>query len=370
MSVIWCRRCRIPYTQAEAQKGPCAACGEALPIVPSEAPPAEKKAPSAAVQERDEGGSEVVWCRACRTPHTPEEAKAARCVSCGTPFIDPATVPALPPPRRPHRVLMVSLSLTVLAAIVATVLVWRAFYPADHSPADSVGQPIVQAPPQDQHPQRTEQPQPADTTQESWLDGVAKLAKESRKEPGTAGRPKPPPGAGETVTEATVPLVAPVEGTLRVQYKCGAMQRDANQLMPRLRIVNGGDAPVPLNELTLRYWYTADGATAMKCYCDWAALNGANLTMTIHPLQRPVASADHYLEIGFKPTAGVLKAGGDSGEMQFRLHKTDWKRFDQSDDYSFDPAMKDYADCSHVTLYRKGVLVWGQEPGTPTRRGR
>jgi hypothetical protein len=132
--------------------------------------------------------------------------------------------------------------------------------------------------------------------------------------------------------------------------------------MPYLRIVNTGADAVPLSELTLRYWYTADGAKKQNWWCDWAAVGNGNIKAGIHPLPRPVPLADHYLEINFTPAAGSIKPAGDSGEIQFRLAKDDWSRFDQANDYSFDPSKTAYADWSRITLYRNGVLVWGQEP--------
>jgi len=56
--------------------------------------------------------------------------------------------------------------------------------------------------------------------------------------------------------------------------------------------------------------------------------------------------------------------GESSGEIQNRAAKDDWSVCNQANDYSFDAAKTSYADWPRVTLYRRGALVWGIEPGT------
>jgi hypothetical protein len=43
------------------------------------------------------------------------------------------------------------------------------------------------------------------------------------------------------------------------------------------------------------------------------------------------------------------------------FYKNDWGKFDQSDDYSYNP-VDSYVDWENMTAYIKDVLVWGQEP--------
>jgi hypothetical protein len=68
------------------------------------------------------------------------------------------------------------------------------------------------------------------------------------------------------------------------------------------------------------------------------------------------------LEVQFNAGAGMLAAGGASGDIQTRIHKTDWSNFNEANDYSFNSLQTAYADWNKVTLYRNGVLVWGTEP--------
>jgi cellulose 1,4-beta-cellobiosidase len=57
-----------------------------------------------------------------------------------------------------------------------------------------------------------------------------------------------------------------------------------------------------------------------------------------------------------------LAPGASTGEIQTRIHKSDWSNYDESDDYSYDPLKTAYTEWSKVTLYQDGGLIWGIEP--------
>lgn len=42
-----------------------------------------------------------------------------------------------------------------------------------------------------------------------------------------------------------------------------------------------------------------------------------------------VDTADYYVEIGFAPGAGLLLAGGDSGEFYLRWNRADWSAYNE-----------------------------------------
>ena len=71
---------------------------------------------------------------------------------------------------------------------------------------------------------------------------------------------------------------------------------------------------------------------------------------------------DYALDITFSLAAGNLAPFDDSGEIQNRFNKNDWSDYDQSDDYSFNPAMTSYTEWDQITIYWNGELVWGLEP--------
>ncbi|NJN55251.1 MAG: hypothetical protein HC804_11105, partial [Anaerolineae bacterium] len=74
------------------------------------------------------------------------------------------------------------------------------------------------------------------------------------------------------------------------------------------------------------------------------------------------ANGRKYLEVRFNSGAPTLAVGGQTGEMQIRLHHTNWSAHNEADDYSFAPLLTTFTDAPKVTLYRNGQLVWGVEP--------
>jgi endoglucanase len=151
---------------------------------------------------------------------------------------------------------------------------------------------------------------------------------------------------------------------LRVQYRFGQPLAPAdNHVRPILNVVNGGTSAVPLSELTVRYWYTVDGARPQVYTCDWAQIGGGNVRSRFQTSSSPVAGADGYLELSFLAAAGTLAAGGQTGEIQGRFNKDNWSNYNEADDYSYDPTKASFADWNRITLYRNGTLVWGAEPG-------
>jgi chitodextrinase len=150
---------------------------------------------------------------------------------------------------------------------------------------------------------------------------------------------------------------------LSVRCHVGVVAPADNQLGPWIDVVNGGTTAVALSALTVRYWYTADGTQAQSYTCDWTPRGCANVTAKIAALSPTVTTADTYLELGFTAGAGTLAAGQDTGDVQGRVHKSDWSNYNEANDYSYTGATA-AADCAKIGLYQNGVLVWGTPPVT------
>jgi hypothetical protein len=118
---------------------------------------------------------------------------------------------------------------------------------------------------------------------------------------------------------------------------------------------------VKYSDLTLRYWYTKEGDAMEVFWCDYAALGTSKVKGHFVAMDSAAFEADTYLEVSFTSTAS-LAAGQNSGEIQTRFNKVNWSNYNENNDYSFDPSKSNYADWNNVTLYYKGVLVWGTEP--------
>jgi len=167
-------------------------------------------------------------------------------------------------------------------------------------------------------------------------------------------------GNAPASASVTATPTAPV-ASVKVQYFAASTASSTNTLAPRFRLVNTGAASVNLSEITVRYWYTNEGAKPQSYTCDWAQIGSSNLVSTFRTVSGKV-NADTYLELGFKTTAGSLAAGATTGEIQNRIYKSDWSNYTQTNDASFDATKTAYTDWNRVTVYRNGVLIWGVEP--------
>jgi len=147
-------------------------------------------------------------------------------------------------------------------------------------------------------------------------------------------------------------------GDLHVQYKAADASATDQQIKPHFNLVNVGAEPVPLSELTVRYWYTRDTTAVQEFACDYAVIGCGVISGAFTAVER--VGADHYFELSF--ASGTLGAGAQTGEIQVRFNNVGWAAYDESSDYSYEPGHTAFADWYKTTLYRRGQLVWGAEP--------
>jgi hypothetical protein len=161
------------------------------------------------------------------------------------------------------------------------------------------------------------------------------------------------PAPDSEPTCANCPLVA--------QYMSPTRSATTQQIQPYFEIVNNGTSAQDLSQLTLRYWYTADGSTSQTFACDYALVDCGVVHATFVTMTAPTATADHYMEVSF--SGGSVMAGSSSGAIQTRFYDTNYAvTFSQTNDYSFNAGDTAYTQWNQVTLYRNGMLVWGVEP--------
>jgi endoglucanase len=161
---------------------------------------------------------------------------------------------------------------------------------------------------------------------------------------------------------------------LEVWYLCSETGTSTNTIRGSLdiRYTTLGSESIPLDEITMRYWYTNEGSDAIsqQFNCFYAQIGSGNVSGAFYAVDPPVQGADMYMEIIFDSGAGILSPGEQTGEIQFSVNNNDWSSYDQSDDYSFDGSASSYTKMEFITLYRNSVLIWGSEPGevsTPTQ---
>jgi endoglucanase len=132
-------------------------------------------------------------------------------------------------------------------------------------------------------------------------------------------------------------------------------------VMPDFKLFNNGMTPIPLSEMTLRYWYTVDSAQTQTAWVDFAAVGNGNVLLSFVAVTPARTNADFYLQVGFAAAAGSLAAGANTSNIQTRFHKDDFSVYNEANDYSY-VASTSFMATTRVTAYRLGVLVYGTEP--------
>ena len=156
---------------------------------------------------------------------------------------------------------------------------------------------------------------------------------------------------------------------LGLQYWCEGTS--ANTIRATFSLINDTPLPVPLLEVTIRYWFTGAGGSPWDFACDngMLALMQDNLDVTgavvgtFHSVSPPRPGADMYFQVGFTDAAGLLLPG-QQNLFRTRVFRADYSTITQSDDYSYTPANTTFGPAPHVTLYRNGMLIDGVEPQT------
>ncbi|WP_232246548.1 cellulose binding domain-containing protein [Kitasatospora mediocidica] len=131
---------------------------------------------------------------------------------------------------------------------------------------------------------------------------------------------------------------------------------------PQLEIINTSKKTVSLNDVTVRYYFTADGGSAYGFDCVDAAVGCSNVSGTIVPMANPTADATDYLELTFAAGAGTLAPGANSKGISLQLFRLDHQNLNQASDRSFNAADTSFKPSKQVTGYLRGALVWGQAP--------
>ncbi|WP_338118067.1 GH12 family glycosyl hydrolase domain-containing protein [Streptomyces coryli] len=169
-----------------------------------------------------------------------------------------------------------------------------------------------------------------------------------------AGNVSPPAGP---VSVTTQPGGGTGDGDLKVQYKTSDTSSSDNAIRMSLQLVNTGSSARSLKDVEIRYWF-GDEASSYSTWCDWAQLGCSNLTHSVST-NGTATGANRYLKVNV--TGGSLAAGASTGDIQLRLHRSDWSNFNEADDYSHGTASS-YADAPKIGVYSGGELLWGTAP--------
>jgi hypothetical protein len=143
-----------------------------------------------------------------------------------------------------------------------------------------------------------------------------------------------------------------------------AAARPTAAILQTFVVQNDAPSAFPLGELSLRYYFTNDGLGAPAARCDETRAAPASacldVEVTVFGLSPATTFADAFAEVVL-PENVDLAAGARTGEVPFVIEPPSGAFYDQSNDYSF-PEGTNLAVSAKVTLYRRGVLIWGREP--------
>jgi hypothetical protein len=150
-----------------------------------------------------------------------------------------------------------------------------------------------------------------------------------------------------------------------------------NEIHPAFLLTRTG-LSVPLKELTIRYYFSAEGAGDWELTCLWVTKAGdadhglcdEGVSMKVVALDPPRTQADQYLEISFAGVASATLSEGLPIEARVMFWRAGHPILNLANDYSFTPNLepvmnegtRSYRQTSRVTVYRNGALVWGEEP--------
>lgn len=162
------------------------------------------------------------------------------------------------------------------------------------------------------------------------------------------------------LTGGTEPVEIPVVKSLKAYSRNAG--NNANTIATYVKLNNEGNMPISYADITMRYWFTAEGSSAVNYYLDYAAMGNAYVHGKIVKPATPLNGADTYLELSFTAPDSLYPAS-TTGNIQQRMAKSNWSAFNQADDHSF--RLQDaFGENAHITVYVKGELVYGEEPST------
>ena len=126
-------------------------------------------------------------------------------------------------------------------------------------------------------------------------------------------------------------------------------QRDDQSPHPQFKLINLVPTAIPLSDLTIRYWFTADGAATQSAAVDFAT-NSANAQIQAqHDLVVHAGHArrapTHFCSSGSPRRAGTLTGNGGTAVVRARFNSLNPAfgiTYTQTNDYSFD-ADQDHA---------------------------
>lgn len=137
-------------------------------------------------------------------------------------------------------------------------------------------------------------------------------------------------------------------------------------IKPDILLHNTTSSSLQLSDITLRYWYSNETASAQVVPVFHVLNSGTWQSPCNYPFSCVThivsAKADNsYVELGFSEAAGNLLPGKYIN-LQFAIHADNWASFVQENDYSFAESTGNYQAWNKISVYSNGSLIYGTEP--------
>ncbi len=152
-----------------------------------------------------------------------------------------------------------------------------------------------------------------------------------------------------------------------IQYLQEMPDEETASFRFKARLADLGKAPVLLNDITIRYYFSRNSVTepilpsgSVIQFPEKGDISGSALWSIGRQLRGNGITSDAYLELGF--VKGKLVTEGESLELDASAITGDGKSlFNQKTHYSFDSGTVLH-ESPNLTVYVKGARVWGREP--------
>ncbi|GAB3739057.1 cellulose binding domain-containing protein [Spirosoma lituiforme] len=135
-----------------------------------------------------------------------------------------------------------------------------------------------------------------------------------------------------------------------------------SQIQTRLELRNTGNVALPVGDLKLRYYFTSDNNQLASIYVDYADIGASSVAARVIKLASPVDGADSYAELSFPGNTTQLNALSSLGGIDFRLVRSDYGLFDQTNDYSYTSNYGSVGLNNKITTYLNNQLIFGTPP--------
>ncbi len=159
-------------------------------------------------------------------------------------------------------------------------------------------------------------------------------------------------GAGGTATVIPPDVLARAHAI--VLYQTAHATAMDGTIQMKLFIQNQAADPLPMANVKIRYWFTAEVATDLHQY-----YTGPEAKTPKAVFVNDGANSNALLTFG----GGSIVKGGDinASEIQLEISNNSGK-FNQADDFSWQPTSATSTANDKITLYLDDTLIWGCEP--------